>query len=133
MVSRGLSGKGASDEKGLLVAGREKGSVWKYSIEISMEFLNDTFAYLQIFVLLNAAVAIMVVFFLGYRYYKSLRPLSEGISALSENRKIHLTEKGVASSLAAQINRTSDVLERQKEALEQRDTARTEWIAGRVS
>ena len=68
-----------------------------------MEFLNDTFAYLQIFVLLNAAVAIMVVFFLGYRYYKSLRPLSEGISALSENRKIHLTEKGVASSLAAQI------------------------------
>ena len=117
-------------KKGLLVAGREKGSVWKYSIEISMEFLNDTFAYLQIFVLLNAAVAIMVVFFLGYRYYKSLRPLSEGISALSENRKIHLTEKGAASSLAAQINRTSDVLERQKEALERRDTVRTEWIAG---
>lgn len=117
-------------KKGLLVAGREKGSAWKYQVEMSTDFMNDTIAYMQIFVILNVAVVLFVAFLLGYRYYKSLKPLSEGISALSENRKIHLTEKGAASSLAVQINRTSDVLERQKNALERRDMARTEWIAG---
>lgn len=116
--------------KGLLVAGREKGSAWKYSIELSTDFMNDTIVYIQIFVALNFAVVLLVVFFLGYRYYKSLRPLSEGIRALSENRKIHLENKGAAESLAVQINRTSDVLEIQRNALEKRDTARTEWIAG---
>lgn len=117
-------------KKGLLVAGREKNSVWKYSVEIAENSMKDAIAYMQIFVALNFAVMFLVAFFLGYRYYKSLRPLSEGIGALSENRKIHLAEKGAASSLAAQINRTSDVLESQRNALEKRDTARTEWIAG---
>ncbi|MCM1134589.1 MAG: HAMP domain-containing histidine kinase [Clostridium sp.] len=117
-------------ERGLFVAGREKDSAWKYSIEISRSMLDDALVYIQFFLALNLAVVLAVAFFLGYRYYKSLRPLSDGIGALSENKKIHLAEKGVASSLAAQINRTSDVLELQRSALEKRDTARTEWIAG---
>ena len=63
-------------------------------------------------------------------YYKSLRPLAEGIAALSVNQRIHLQEKGVTASLAMQVNQTSDLLERQREALNKRDAARTEWIAG---
>lgn len=117
-------------DKGLLVAGREKNSVWKYSVELSIDFMNNILGYGQFFLMLNIVVVLTVVFLLGYRYYKSLRPLSDGISALSANQKIHLEEKGVAASLAMQINHTSDVLELQRKALEKRDTARTEWIAG---
>lgn len=117
-------------EKGLLVAGRPKGTMWKYSIEVSEDLLRSVLVYGQIFLVLNLAVVLLVVFFLGYRYYKSLSPLSKGIRELSENRKVHLEEKGVAASLASQINRASDVLEFQRTALNKRDMARTEWIAG---
>ncbi len=117
-------------QKGLLVAGRPKNSVWKYSMEVSVGFMNDSLAYVGIFVVMNLVTVFLVVIFLGYRYYKSLKPLSEGICALSENRKIHLGERGTASSLAAQLNRASDILEAQRNALEKRDTARTEWISG---
>lgn len=41
-----------------------------------------------------------------------------------------MREKGMASELAGKLNRTSSILQKQKEKLEQRDRARTEWIAG---
>ncbi len=117
-------------DKGLLVAGGKKGSVWKHGMEYSMDFINHLGSYIRIFISINLLIILLTVFFLGYRYYQSLLPLSKGILALSANRKIHLTEKGVTSELARQINKTSDVLEQQRKALEKRDEARTEWIAG---
>lgn len=117
-------------EKGLLVAGREKNSTWKHMVEFSEDFVRHAGAYFCIALEINFFIILGVIAFLGYRYYKSLRPLSEGINALSANQRIHLPEKGVTSQLAVQINHTSDILEQQREMLNKRDLARTEWIAG---
>ncbi|MBO5056367.1 MAG: sensor histidine kinase [Lachnospiraceae bacterium] len=117
-------------ERGLLVAGYEKNSMWKYTAEVSMDFLENMGRYFLVFLYGNLLVILIAVGVLGYRYYLSLRPLSEGIGALAANRKIHLNEKGTASVLAVQINQASDILEKQRLSLERRDTARTEWIAG---
>ena len=117
-------------KRGLLVAGYPKNSLWKYTLEIPMDFWENAERYFLAFLYGNLLVVLIVVAFLGYRYYLSLRPLSEGIGALAAGRKVHLNEKGTASVLAAQINQASDILEEQRLALERRDTARTEWIAG---
>ena len=115
---------------GLLVAGREKGSVWKQSMEWSEAFMDDLLSYLQVIFWANLVIILFLIGYMGYRFYRSLQPLSEGISMLSRNRKVHLSERGSLSTLAAQLNKTSDILEQQRAFLERRDSARTEWIAG---
>lgn len=117
-------------EQGLLVAGGEKNSIWKYTLEFPEYFMRRMGRYFFITLEINLLVIACVIVFLGYRYYKSLQPLTEGIAALSVNQRIYLSEKGVTAHLAAQVNQTSDLLERQREALNKRDAARTEWIAG---
>ena len=115
---------------GLLVAGYEKGSVWKFNIEYSESFMNRLPTYFKVIFWVNLTIVLCLIGYLGYRFYCSLQPLSEGIGMLSMNRKVHLAQKGSLSKLAAQINKTSDILEKQRASLERRDGARTEWIAG---
>lgn len=117
-------------EKGLLVAGGEKNSMWKYMLEWPENLMRRIGKYVFITLEINLLVIVCVIFFLGYRYYRSLLPLTEGIAALSANQGTYLPEKGVTAPLAAQVNQTSNLLERQREALNKRDAARTEWIAG---
>lgn len=116
--------------EGLLVAGGQKNSLWKFTLELPMGFMEHIGQYLYIIAGANLMIILSVIGFLGYRYYKSLFPLSEGIEALSRNQRIHLAEKGAAGELAGRINRTSDILERQRQMIQKRDMARTEWIAG---
>lgn len=115
---------------GLLVAGYEKNSIWKYTVEFSMEFMDKLGEFFAIAFWINLFIILFVIGYLGYRFYLSLQPFTEGVKKLSQNRKIHLAEKGTMSELAVQLNQTSDMLERQRTSLEQRDSARTEWIAG---
>lgn len=117
-------------EKGLLVAGREKGSVWKYPVEFPEGFMRNLGKYFRIALGVNLLVVICAILFLGFRYYKSLLPLTKGIFELSSNHRVELSEKGVTAQLTAQVNRTSNLLEQQRKALNKRDEARTEWIAG---
>ena len=115
---------------GLLVAGYEKGSVWKHEFEYFESFINRLPIYLKIVLWVNLSIILFLIGYLGYKFYHSLQPLSEGIRMLSRNQKVHLPERGSMSTLAAQLNRTSDILEKQRIFLARRDSARTEWIAG---
>lgn len=118
------------EKYGLLVAGYEKGSVWKHNVEYSMSFIERFPLYLKMVLWVNLSIILILIGYLGYRFYRSLQPLSEGIGMLSRNQKVHLSERGSLSTLAAQLNKTSDILEKQRVFLERRDSARTEWIAG---
>ena len=115
---------------GLLVAGYEKNSIWKYTVEFSMEFMYKLGEFFSIAFWINLFIILFLIGYLGYRFYLSLQPFSEGVKRLSQNQKVHLAERGTMSELAAQLNKTSDILERQRTSLEKRDSARTEWIAG---
>lgn len=86
--------------------------------------------YIKLFLIANLTVIIVFILTLGYRFYWSLKPISQGIEALSRKEPIHLRERGIASDLAKKINITSKILEEQDRKLAKRDQARTEWIAG---
>lgn len=76
----------------------------------------------------NLMVIVTLVLILGWRYYRYLGQLGKGIEALSRGEKVRLSEEGVAGSLGQSINRTSELLEEQRQAISQRDTARMDWI-----
>lgn len=58
------------------------------------------------------------------------KPITDGIQALHTGQPIVLKEKGVLSEIAANINRTSEVLQSQNYQLRKKETARANWIAG---
>mgnify|MGYP001091405461 CR=1 FL=1 len=114
----------------LLVLGEAKDSVGKYTMEISVENMKRLPGFLFLFLGSNVLLILVLCLGFGYRLYRSLKPVVHGIMDLSQNRQLHLREKGVVWELAAKVNQVSKILVEQQRRLEQRDNARTSWIAG---
>lgn len=117
-------------EEGLLVFGYPKDSMVRYNTVWRKEDLQGMLQYIGIFIQFNILLVLALAFFFGYQLYRSLKPVGEGIDALSEGKAVVLREKGVTQELRRKMNQTSRLLERQQKELTRRDTARTEWIAG---
>ncbi len=117
-------------EDGLFVAGFPKGSFWKYQIVMPMERMDRVPFLLLAGFAINVAAALFLAFFFSLRMNRALKPVVRGLSDLAENQPVELRVDGVLRELNENINRTSRELTRQKEALRQRDDARTNWIAG---
>lgn len=115
---------------GLFVAASPKGSLWKYSMTYSVESIKRFPIYLFIALYANLVIILLLALLLGHRFYASLRPLARGIERLSAQEETNLAERGLTGGLAARLNSTSALLQQQKQALSQRDNARTNWIAG---
>ncbi len=64
-------------KEGLLVVGGKKNSLWKFTLELPMGFMNHIGQYFHVIVGANLLIILCVVGFSGYRYYKSLCPLSD--------------------------------------------------------
>lgn len=117
-------------EDGLLVFGYPKGSIVRQNFYMQRDRLDAVFAYVGVFFLFNGILVFALALLFGYRFYRSLKPVGEGIEALAEGQTVHLREKGMTQYLRERLNQTSDLLESQKARLARRDQARTEWIAG---
>lgn len=61
---------------------------------------------------------------------KSVKPITNGIQALPSGEPVLCQGKGLLSDLAAKINQTSDILQKQKRNLQRKETARANWISG---
>ncbi len=117
-------------DAGLLVLARKKGSVGKYMTEFSMETLRNVPFMALALIGANVLLVVMLAMLAGYRLYCALRPVAWGLDRLSGRGRVTLPERGIAGDLAARLNQVSRILEQQRQGLEQRDTARTEWISG---
>lgn len=115
---------------GLLVLGYPRDSIWKYNVEMPRDFFDQFLVYFKMEIIGNVLFVLAIIVFLGYRYYRSMKPMTEGLELLAANQRVYLSEKGVTAELAGQINRASAILEEQRRTLQTRDHARTEWIAG---
>lgn len=116
---------------GLFVIAQPRGSVWKHRMEMSGAAMELLLGYtLPAFLLLNAAVALLLALLFGLRLFRSIKPVAQGISDLGERRPVSLAEKGMLGELSASLNRASERLLRQEALLQKRDRTRTEWIAG---
>ncbi len=115
---------------GLLVLAQKKGSVGKYPVEISVQTLQNTPFMALALIAANLCLVLVFAVLAGYRLYCALRPVAWGLDRLAGQERITLPERGIAADLAARLNQVSRILEQQRQSLEQRDTARTEWISG---
>lgn len=114
---------------GLLVAAQPRGAIWKYNLRERVEVIRYLAFMVPITIGSNLFLLFLMVFVLGFRFYRSLRKLETGIEQLSEEKTVHLPEKGMTELLARQLNRTSDLLSGQREQLARRDDARAAWIS----
>ncbi|GIN73290.1 two-component sensor histidine kinase [Bacillus sp. J14TS2] len=117
-------------QDGLLVVGYPKASLWKYQIQFWSEGARSTPLRIVILLAINIAMAILISFILSTRVIKGIRPLISGIHDLSREKKVNLSTNGIFRDVATSINTTSSKIQENKQALEERDEARSNWIAG---
>lgn len=115
---------------GFMVYAHDIDTVSKINGEYSVKFIRALPNNVTIWIAANISLIIILALYLGYRFYRSLKPLAYGIEGLSQQEKISLPEKGITEELARKLNKTSEILEEKNEKLTQRDNTRTEWIAG---
>lgn len=116
--------------EGLAVFGMEKDSVAKIQAIYDMDMVERFPVMLKRLLIANLVFLIIVALLMAYRFYRSLKPIAEGIESLGEKEVLELSEKGVMGDLAVKLNKTSALLRWQDEKLSKRDSARTDWIAG---
>lgn len=117
-------------DEGLMVYGMEKDSVIRYDLIYDSEALYQMPHIVKILLLVNGALMLALAFLFAYRFYRSIRPVVDGIGQLADKKPVHLQERGITAELAQKLNQASEIIMSQHAALERRDMARTEWIAG---
>ena len=116
--------------QGLLVVANAKDSVGKYPVEYSRSTVKNLPFFILTVLAANLLLILILAVLSGYRLYEGLRPIAFGLDRLVDGRRIAVPENGIARDLAEKLNQVSRILEIQRQNLNQRDTARTEWISG---
>lgn len=119
-----------TEDYGLLVLGIPKNHVGKYDIQYSMDWFDSLPTRIFIIFLINLALAVMLACIFGMGLYKKIKLLTKGIKDLQQEKSVHLSEKGIFKDVIQNINHTSDSIERKNALLSERDSARSNWIAG---
>ena len=115
----------------LLVLGYPKDSYWKYSTATwNYRLIQNVPNFFLIFLLSNIFFVFLIYIFSNSKLLKSVNPIIKGIQDLPKDKPVNIDEKGVLSELAKSINKTSEILQNQREQLRNKDTARANWIAG---
>ena len=115
---------------GLVVAGLPRGSMTRFDFYMDSNLLNALLKGVGPLLLLDVGIVLLLCLWLGWKAAGPLRGIAQGIDELAEGRPICLQAVGSAAELAEKLNRASEHLQEQARMIEQRDTARTNWIAG---
>lgn len=115
---------------GLMVYGYEKGRVARFNFVSDLRMIDNFPRYLKNALFLNVMLLLGLALVLAWRFYRSLKPVEQGIVMLSGGEPVELPERGSVKELAHRLNQTSAALRERDEKLKQRDDARTDWIAG---
>lgn len=118
-------------ENGIVVLGYPKDSFWKHT---RASWNYNFFAHLPQIVLIvlavNIAIILLIYMIANMKFLKPVKPITKGIQDLSIGEPVHIQEKGLLSDISANINRTSNILQEQRQQLKKKETARANWIAG---
>ena len=120
-----------NNENGIVVLGFSKDSFWKH-MRASWDYsLIRDLPYIFLKILLINLVLILAIYMLvNGKLLKSVQPMIKGIQNLSAGEPVHIPETGVLSEICTNINRASDILQKQQEQLRKKERARANWIAG---
>lgn len=120
-----------NNENGLVVIGYPKERYWKLlwpSWDYS--FIKNLPQTVLIVFLCNILAVLLIYIIANTNLLRSVKPIVDGIRTLPTKDKMHIPEKGVLSEIAANINRTSSIIDTQNADLAKKETARANWIAG---
>ncbi|BCJ93661.1 two-component sensor histidine kinase [Anaerocolumna cellulosilytica] len=117
-------------EEGIVVVGYPQHTLAKYQYILPIHLVSSLPVRLVALLLGNFALALLLSLLIGSRLIRSIRPLTNGIEALGEDKQVTLEPKGILSDLSDSINRASLLLQQRGDALKARDEARSNWIAG---
>ena len=116
---------------GLVVVGYPKDRYWKHmSPSWDYDFIKNMPYTVVIVIGINMLLIFLIYMTANSRLLKSIRPITNGIQALPSGEPVNIREKGLLCNLAAKINQTSNILQRQKRDLQRKETARANWISG---
>ncbi len=118
-------------ENGIVVLGYPKDSYWKHT-RASWNYSLIARLPQIIFIVLavNIAVILLIYVTANVKFLKPVKPITKGIQDLSIGEPVYIPEKGLLSDISSNINRTSDILQEQRQQLKKKETARANWIAG---
>lgn len=116
---------------GLVVLGYPKDRYWKHLYpNWDYHFIANLPKYTLNILLVNAILIFLIYFTANMKLLRSVRPIAEGIQKLPTKEPVYVKEKGLLSELAANINRTSEILQSQNYQLKKKESARANWISG---
>lgn len=115
---------------GLIVVGYPKQSLAKYLYTFPIAWVERIPVKVIGLYLANIVFGLLLALYIGGRLTRSISPLLNGINALAEGKDVYVTPKGVLRDVAMSLNRMSKLLKEKNRALNARDAARTNWIAG---
>lgn len=116
---------------GLLVLGYPKDSYWKHLWPSwDYQFISHLPQTFLVVLLCNVLLIFVIYIWTTGKLTRSINPIVQGIRDMAARKQVQLKEKGVLSELALNINQTSQILQSQEIEIEERETARANWIAG---
>ncbi len=118
-------------ESGIVVLGFPKDSYWKHT-RASWDYsliANAPYTILKVLII-NVVLMLLIYVIANTKLLKSVKPITKGIQDLSVGEPVQIKEVGLLSEISANINRTSNILQGQKQQLRKKETARANWIAG---
>ena len=118
-------------ENGLVVVGYPKDRYWKHMYPSwDYNFIKNAPYTVLIVIGVNIFLIFLIYIIANSKLLKSVKPITNGIQVLPSGEPVYVREKGLLSNLAAKINQTSDILQKQKRNLQRKETARANWISG---
>ncbi len=117
-------------DEGLVVIGFPKESFAKYPHILPTSWVSSLPLRVVALLIINIGLALLLSLLIGYRLIRSIRPLTQGIQALGEDRETFIEPKGILADLAKNVNSAAALLRKKNVSLKERDEARSNWIAG---
>lgn len=119
-----------TEDYGLIVLAKPKNAVGKYEMEYSMSWFDSLPQRIIYVLLFNLFLAAVLACIFGANLYRRICELTRGISNLRAEKPVKLKERGIFKDTYRNINITSAAIERKNKALNIREQARQNWIAG---
>lgn len=119
-----------TEDYGLIVMAKPKNAVGKYEMEYSMSWFESLPQRIIYVLLFNLSLAAVLACIFGMNLYRRICELTRSINDLRAEKPVKLRERGIFKDTYRNINITSAAIERKNEALNIREQARQNWIAG---
>ena len=116
---------------GLAVIGYPRETFWKLAHPSwHYRFIQNVPVYGFCGLLLNAAAILAIYLIANKKLLSVIGPIAQSIQKLPGPDPVRAPEHGLLSGLAHSVNEAGMVLQRQRDALQKKETARANWIAG---